>query len=63
MKIPKTAEQIFIDNVEITNCVTDGNNNTNINFTTDKDKSEYKNFDLMFIFIKKILNKIYTNYK
>jgi hypothetical protein len=64
LKIPKTAEPIFINNVEITNNVneTDGINNTTINFTTDKDKSEYKNFDLLFIFINKVLNKIYTNY-
>ena len=64
LKIPKTAEPIFINNVVITNNVNENesNNNTTIHFTTDKDKSEYKNFDLMFIFINKVLNKIYTNY-
>ena len=62
LKIPKTAELIFIDNIEITNNINDGNNNTITNFTTDKDTNEYKNFDLLYIFIKKLIIKIYNNY-
>jgi len=60
-KIPSNAKDIYINYIKITNEVKNDNSLTVVNFVTDDDVKNYKNFELLFVFIKKILNKVYCS--
>lgn len=59
--IPKTTEELFINYIRIENKVCDNKNLTTINFHTDDNIENYKNFDLLSVYIKKIINQLMKN--
>ena len=60
-KLSSKIEPLYINYIKITNAIDNTNNVTTVNFITDDDISNYKNFDLLFIFVKKLLNKLIDN--
>ena len=59
--IPKTAEELFINYIRIENKICDNKNLTTINFHTDDNIENYKNFDLLSVYIKKTINQFMKN--
>ena len=60
-KISSEVEPFFVPYIKITNAVENTVNKTHIVFKTDEDISTYKNIDMFMIFIKNVINKIYTD--
>ena len=58
LSIPKTAEELFINYIKIENKVCDNKNVTTVNFHTDDNIENYKNFELLSVYLKKIINQI-----
>jgi hypothetical protein len=62
LNIPKTAEELFINYIKIENKVCENKNVTTINFHTDDNIENYKNFELLSVYIKNTLNQIMKNF-
>jgi len=60
-KIPSNAKDFYVNYIKMTNEIQNDDNLTVINFDTDDDVNNYKNFEFLFIFIKKIINKVYCS--
>ena len=48
----------FINYIKIENKVCDNKNVTTVNFHTDDNIENYKNFELLSVYLKKIINQI-----
>ena len=62
-KLSSSIELLYIHSMKVTNSIEeDGiHNATKVEFQTDDDIANYKNFDVIYLFIKKLINKIYID--